>query len=404
MNNLTPNAVDPFSRFMAEMFDEKEIVSVPTAGQAFFGAPETGGQTIFSPDANAVDIDIIRGNERIAALIPRGTVSRTLGSKQKNTNVERHSTFSRKYPLSEEEGDLSANQIIQRLAGENPYQQKDRLTRLRRLALKTHFEHIRRTVRMFEFLAFESLLKGTMPAIIGTSNDDLVYDFHRNSTHFITPTNSWNSGSQDILGDIDGAADKIRANGHVLPDGLLLGSDAMSDLVKDTTVKALADNRRFELIMVSSKNPVPPKFQRFLDSGLIARGRLEAPQGHELWLFTYLDVYTDGSGDPVKYMPADQGLMFSSGARCDRYFGPPERLPITGLDVQWYREMFGMNLLAPPMPPNIKNMGQVINPAMFYCDAYAASGNKAVTVRTQSAPIFATTQTDAFATLLGLHT
>ncbi len=63
-----------------------------------------------------------------------------------------------------------------------------------------------------------------------------------------------------------------------------------------------------------------------------------------------------------------------------------------------------MNMLAPPMPPNIKNLGSVITPAMFYSDAYKAQDDKKVTIRTQAAPIFATTQTDAFVTFRGLST
>ena len=36
---------------------------------------------------------------------------------------------------------------------------------------------------------------------------------------------------------------------------------------------------------------------------------------------------------------------------------------------------------------------------MFHSDAYMAANGKAVTVRTQAAPIFATTMTDAFVTI-----
>ncbi len=38
-------------------------------------------------------------------------------------------------------------------------------------------------------------------------------------------------------------------------------------------------------------------------------------------------------------------------------------------------------------------------PVATYVDAYPSPGNKRVTVRTQSAPIFPTTQTDAFVTI-----
>jgi len=37
--------------------------------------------------------------------------------------------------------------------------------------------------------------------------------------------------------------------------------------------------------------------------------------------------------------------------------------------------------------------------AATYVDAYPAVGNKRISIRTQSAPIFATTQTDAIVTL-----
>ena len=148
MGVFSPVAVDSFSRFMVEMFDEKDIISVPTAFQAFFGNPAAGGQTVFSENSNDVDIDIIRGNERTSALIPRGMISRPLGALQKNLNVENYSSFSRKYPLAEEEGDITADQILQRVAGENPYQALDRQSRMRILGLKIHLESIRRIVRM----------------------------------------------------------------------------------------------------------------------------------------------------------------------------------------------------------------------------------------------------------------
>ena len=150
----TPLAVDTFSRFMTDMFDDKEIISVSTGFQVFFGRPETGANTVFSPNANLVEIDIIRGNERLAALIPRGTISRSLGANQKNMNVEKFTTFSRKFPLSNEEGDLTADQILNRVAGENPYERRTRFDRLRMLGLKLHHENIRRHVRLFEVLAY----------------------------------------------------------------------------------------------------------------------------------------------------------------------------------------------------------------------------------------------------------
>lgn len=395
----TPNPQDVFSRFMAAAYDEKELIAVPTGFQTFFGRPETGAQTIFSPDSNTVDIDIQRGNERISALIPRGTVSRPLGANQKNLRTEQFSTFSRKYPLSEEEGDISGDMLLNRMAGENPYSSQSRMDRLREHGLKIYHESIRKTVRMFEVLAAQSVLTGKQDAIIGTTNTDLQYDFRRNTTHTVTVGTSWAGGSGAILTDIDAGCAKCRANGHVMPDMMVLGSTAMGSFIKDTTVANLADNRRFEFVMAGQNMVLPPKFQKFVDGGFILQGKLRTPAGFELYLFTYLDVYTNSAGTATKYLADDKVVICSSQARCDRYFGPPENLPMVPMREMLYRDYFGFDPSAPPMPPKMRAAGGVIDPAMFYADAYVSGDWKRITMRVQSAPIFATTMTDAFVVL-----
>lgn len=390
----TPAPQDLFSRFQAGIFDEKKLISVPTGFQAFFGNPANESETIFSPDANQVDIDIIRGNERVSALIPRGSISRSLGTVQKNLKTERFSSFSRKYPLAEEEGDITGDQLLQRIAGENPYEVKTRMTRLRHHAAKIHSESIRKLARLFEILSAQSILTGVQDAGGGEQ-----YDFHRNSTHNADVGTSWAGGSANILGDIDGGCAKVRANGHMTADMLILGSTAMGSIVKDTTVAGIADNRRFTYVAFGPNNQPPPKFARFIAGGFIPQGSLNTPAGNSLWLFTYLDVYTDSAGDPAKYLGDTLAVICSSGARCDRYFGPPENLPMTPMKAQLYREFFGFDPNSIPTSVKMRDAGNIIDSAMFYSDAYVSSDWKKISVRTQTAPIFATTQTDAFVVL-----
>lgn len=400
----TPIVIDTFTRFMVEMFNEQEIIGVSTVGQSFFGNPaNNGSRTVYSPDALDVDIDIMRGNEKTAALVPRGTVSRHLNAK-KNTDTQNFTTFSRKYPLAVEEADINANELLKRLAGENPYSSATRFDRMREKALQHFHEHIRRFARLFERLAWQSLLTAKQDAILGTSDTNLQYDFRRKSTHTITVSNAWDSASADILGDIDTACELVRQDGKQTPNFIFLSGSAMDSFIKDSTVKDLADNRRFELIEVSLNNPVPSNFSSLIAGGANAYGRIRTPRGYELWVFTYVDDYEDDEGNRVKYLPDGYAFLGYFGARCDRYFGPPEILPMTSSRAAWFQEMFGFNMMMPPMPPKIKNQGAVITPAMFFLNAYAANDNKKVTIETQSAPIYATTQTDAFVTLQGLDT
>ena len=395
-----PIPQDLFSRFMARAFDEKQIISCSTVFQSFFGNPMTNSETIFSPDSLAVDIDIIRGNERIAALTPRGVVSRTLGSNQKNVRSELMSTFSRKYPLSEEEGDITGDILLNRIAGENPYDRQTRMDRMRYHALKIHHENMRRHIRMFEVLAAQSVIAGVQDAIIGTTNTDLQFDFRRKSTHTVTASPSWAGGSGTIMADIDAACLKVRADGHVHPDMMICGATSLNSFIQDTAIKAEADNRRFEFVdMKISYLNAPKELQRFIDAGLILQGKLRTPGGFDLWVFAYVDGYTAANGTYTKYMPDTKVVICSSKARCDRYFGPPENLPMVPMREALYRDYFGFDPTSPPMPGNIKGSGAVIDPAMFYVDAYVSGDWKKISIRTQSAPIFATTMTDCFVTI-----
>lgn len=399
----TPLGVDTYSRYMIDLYDEREVMNVSTGFQSIFGNPLAGGKTLFSPDSEVVDIDIMRGNRKIAALVNRGSNSRRISGK-KDTQLAEWTSVTRKYPLIEEEGPISANKLNARVPGEAPYMGMEKLDRMRYYARSQHLEHIRRIARLNEFLCSESARLGSHVAILGTSNTDLIYDFQRSAGNTITPSNTWNSGSQDILGDIDSACEAVRVNGKLTPDVMVLGGDAMDAFIKDTTVAAQADNRRFELIEVSTNNPVPASYDRYVASGMIARGRLRTPKGFTLWMFTYLDSWETDAGVDTKYMPDDQALIFSSKARADRYFGPSERLPLDPGTIQMYQQYFGFNPMSAPMPPNIANLSAVISAAQFYCDAYTNENKKGLVVRTQSAPIFATTATDGFALLQGLIT
>jgi hypothetical protein len=237
-----------------------------------------------------------------------------------------------------------------------------------------------------------------MPAIFGTANADKIYDFLRPATHIVDVPTEWDDEASKPLTDIDNSCALGRANGHVTMDMAVCGTRALNALINHASVTALADNRRFELIEVG-RNPVPPRFQRFVDGGMIPRGRLQTPAGNEIWLFSYLDVYTDADGNAALYMPTDRVVIACSTARCDRYFGPPERLPNIPARDAMYQQLFGFAPSMGPGMPMIKGGAAAVNVNAFYFDAYYSANWKRVTCRTQSAPIFATTQTDAFVTL-----
>jgi hypothetical protein len=355
--------------------------------------------------ASVVDIDIIRGNERTAALVPRGMISKPIGGTQLNTSATRYSTFSRRFPLSIEEGTVSADQLEFRAAGESPYLSPDHLTRLRGMLLEHHQEQVRRTIRLHERLAAQAILTGIQDAIIG-GGADTQFDFRRAATHTFAAAGSggsWAAAASDALGDIEIGCNFVRRDAHVTPDFMLLGRTAMAGLSGNTAVLALAASRRANFVGLGQgdsviSNPMPPKFQRMVDGGWIYRGYIETLSGFHLSIFTYLDEYTNEAGVATPYMPLVDCLIGSSQAICDRYYGPPERLPLSPSEQADARYFLGVDPSVGMMPPKIMGASDVISPSMFYFDAYK-SGRKEFTVETQSAPIFSPTMTDAWVTI-----
>jgi hypothetical protein len=394
---LTPNTVDQYSRFMDELFDEREIGVVDTVWQQFFGNPAAGGSKTVYTEALDTDIDIIRmSGEKTAKMIHRGTDSHFLNM-QKNVSDLNYSSFSRIFPLCEEISDMTASQINKRLPGENPYANTAKQERLRILAQKHHAEHIRRYVRLFEVLAGLSVLGGAHPAILESTNLDNWYDFRRNAGLFVTPTVKWDAAGADIMGDWDAAFDTLRQVGHCIPDMAIAGANVMPVILNDATIQAFADNRGFQMVRAGDQNwTLPAKYQRFVDAGATPIAWFMTPRGHRFYLFAYDGIVTDDSNVVQNLMPVNSFFFAYSGARCDRYFGPGETLPADPITAQLYQYYFGMNMNAPMIPAGVKNPSGIVTPQMFHCDAVFDTSRKKVSIRTQAAPIFATTQTDSF--------
>lgn len=392
-------AQDIFTRFFVEAFDDREKFPGTTGFQAFFGDPANGSRTVFAPDSLVVDIDIVRGNEKTAKLITRGEVTRPLGATQKNMLDGKFSSFSRKYPLALDEGDITAGMLLQRAAGELPYSSDMKIDRLRKYARDFAMESARRHIRMFELLAAQSILTGVQDAIIGTANADLKYDFERNAANTITVGTAWSNVAAPVLSDLDGGALKIRTNGKATADMAVMGATALVGFKKNTQVLAEANNRGYSTVMVGTDNPVPAKFNRFIAGGMTPQAQVTTPEGRELWIFSYVNGgYTNDAGAFTSFLGADQVLIADSEVRRDRYFGPPEYLPMLSADNELYEEYFGFAAGAPPVPIT-KSTGNVIDPNMFHYDAYRSQDRSRVTMRVQSAPIFAPTWVDATALL-----
>ena len=267
------------------------------------------------------------------------------------------------------------------------------------LAMDIHMKHVRQLVGLFEYLAAQMVLTGKMPAILGTTNTDQIYDYKRNSANTIGVTTYWDGTSPDILGDIDGGCDEMQYNGKVQPDIGLMGEDAMEAFLNDDTIKDWFDTRRLDLGTNVDVNNIPDSVRHFAgNGGFNFRMKLETPKGRTLYLFTYLDHYEYPKGTFLKYMPKNKALLAYSKAMCSRHFGPDEAFEKTTPDRQWMQEIFGLSEVQFTEEMNLPE-GNIIMPEMFHVNAYPSDNRKQARIMTEAAPVFGTNHTDAFVTL-----
>jgi len=403
----SPQNVDLFTRYMMEGFDESEHIAVSTVFLPFF----TSGKTLFSPDRNAVDIDIKRGNEKYAKMRLRGPGSHTIGTEIKGLRSTKFTSVSRKYPLMEDEHVIESSQLNWRSFGVSAEADRSKQAALRKLAVDGSNEIIRRMVRSQNLLARESILNGQMSAIFGTAKSDLIYDFYRHTDLTFTVATAWDNAGT-VMADLDTACQRVQRNGKVVPEAFFTKGSVLTAMIENADFASKADNRRFNLIGIGSTeamgaNPVSSmssKYQKFIDSGWIYRGWIQTTEGYMLQIFVTPDVVEEDSGTFTDMVPDGWGLVCNPFVRCDRMFGPDEKLPAIPQRVQLYEQLLGISLSTPNIPVNIKDRGALIRPDMF---SYSASVNEKwtnISITVQSAPIFVTTHTDAFCTMKGLTT
>lgn len=210
---------------MIDMYLEES--SAPMFLSGFFRSPPQNFHT-----TEFIEIDIQRDTEQVAVVIkdlslPPNHNENTLYTNKRLTP-----------PIYDEEGAVTAFDMIQRQPGQNPFQNpvyaanavRQSFTIFRKLEGK-----IRRAI---ELQASQVLQTGQLSLI--DKNGTVVYtiDFGPKGTHFVTPT-AWaaNGATGDPLGDLESLATVIRRDGKVEPNQLIFGLGAYKRFLANSAVK-----------------------------------------------------------------------------------------------------------------------------------------------------------------------
>lgn len=162
--------------------------------------------------------------------------------------------------------------------------------------------------RAVELQASQILQTGILTLTDDAGATVYTLDFKPKATHFPTTGTSWALGTSTKLADLESLADVIRADGHVDPNRLIFGAQALRLFLDDPAVQARLDNRKFEV------GEVAPEMR---DSGATFYGFVWiGVYRFEIWAYpeTYKHPQT---GTVTKFIADDKVIMLSTSTRLD---------------------------------------------------------------------------------------
>ena len=150
-----------------------------------------------------------------------------------------------------------------------------------------------------ELLAYEVLSTGKYTLVDGS-----VQDFGISASMFVdasTDTDGTLTNASDKVEWIQKKCAKVLEDSGVMVNEILLGADAVFELLGDSTVQELLDTRRIE-----GGNLV---FDAYKDDGVAFHGYLKVPQFGAVALLSYNGRYTNASNQDVYIFPQDAMLF-----------------------------------------------------------------------------------------------
>lgn len=268
----------------------------------FFESPPENFHT-----SEKVEIDIERDDRDVAIVIQDMTV----GRRQNESSVYTNKEFIP--PIYDEEGVITAYDLIKRVAGEDPYMSPDFQGNASVRAFKLMRKLERKVRRAVELQASQVLQTATLDLKDAAGATLYALDYKPKVTHFPTTGTSWaTSATCTPFDDLESLADVILTDGHAEAQNVIMGRTALLNFQKALQVQTLADNRRFELVNVGApeERGSGGKFH-----GIVSTGQ------YRLNIWSYLGRYVDPqTGNTLPYIDDDKVVMMAPG-RLDLSFG-----------------------------------------------------------------------------------
>ena len=254
-----------------------------------------------------IEIDIERDDRDVAIVIQ----DLTAGRRQNESSLYTNKEFIP--PIYDEEGVITAYDLIKRVAGQDPYMTPDFQANASVRAFKLMRKLERKVRRAIELQASQVLQTATLDLKDDAGTTLYALDYKPKATHFPTASVDWSTVATSVpFDDLESLADVILTDGKSEVTDVIMGRTALLDFQKSTQVQSMADNRRFELTTIQAPEArgAGGKFH-----GITSVGQ------YRLNIWSYGGRYRDPqTGNTLPYITDDKVIMLAPG-RLDLSFG-----------------------------------------------------------------------------------
>lgn len=248
-----------------------------------------------------VDIDIVKGNRKMAAFIHPMVGGEIV-------QAEGYETKSYAPPLINPATISTADQLLERLPGEDMYSGKTPADRAAEKLIEEYNQLNDMTTRREEWMAAQVLTTGQLK-VKGKGVDEVI-DFGLTNKITLTSTKKWGASAADIWGNLKDWKQQVSRNGFANANMVIMGKAAADAFMADATVAKLMDNRRIEIGAIKPEE---------MEGGITYYGHLNLPG---VDIYGYDEVYLDDeTGETKPLIPDNVVLMIPSAASFMRAYG-----------------------------------------------------------------------------------
>lgn len=252
----------------------------------------------------SIEVDFKKGNRKLAPFVHPKIGGKTVAN-------EGYQTTKYTPPLMAPNTITTAGDLMNRLAGENPYSGKTPADRAVEKLGKDMEKLEEMITRREEWMAAQAIFTGTIPIKAEGLDEEINFNFTNKVT---LSTKKWNTKDADPIADIKSWRKKVQETGSVNCDICIMSSDVVDIFVKNETVQKELDVKGYNLAKIEPKE---------LPNGATYVGTIP---GLGLDIYEYNEMYLDDFTNPeeqkvMPLVPEKTVALLSTAAEYSRYYG-----------------------------------------------------------------------------------